>query len=154
MIPTNDEIKKEIKDMFAAYDALIFANVFDWTETQIREINNELLRTMELCPGPYASHPSNYEDDKELEIKTSIFLSSSSNTSALKLMANTIEEGDTVIFENLSSSDLKKLTKYMEIKETSISDDEAYISISITNEKAYNQNLNIICTEKLSAVSK
>lgn len=152
--PSNDEIKEEIKDMFAAYDALIFANTSGWSETQISEINNELLRTMELCPGPYASHPSNYEKDKELEIKTSIYLSAATNTSTNKLITKTTETDNTIVYDDLSNSDLKKLTQYMKIEEKTISDDEAYISISITNENAYNQNLNRICTEKLSVVSK
>lgn len=152
--PSNDEIKEEIKDMFAAYDALILVNTFGWSETQISEINNELLRTMELCPGPYASHPSNYEKDKELEIKTSIYLSAATNTSTNKLITKTTETDNTIVYDDLSNSDLKKLTQYMKIEEKTISDDEAYISISITNENAYNQNLNRICTEKLSVVSK
>lgn len=150
--PSNDDIKEEIKDMFALYDLAILANFFGWSETQIDEINKVLISTMDLCPGPFAADPANYEDDKHLKIKTSIFLSPRSNSSSSKLMSNTMEE-DATVFENLSSRDLKDLTKYMEVKETPISDSEAYISISITDRNAYRYNLNKICSEKLSAVS-
>lgn len=123
--PTVEDIQNEILDMFALYDLAILGNAQGWEEDEAESIINEMDRVIALCPGIVDVAPVQYDT---------------------RSVANSVSE--TLSIENyVTESDIEELTAYMVLEETPISDSEAYISISVTNKKAYADKLNTIVTD-------
>lgn len=135
---TNDDIVAKIKKLFNLYDASIALNVLGCTTSQITSINNELTRTMGFCSGVKAGVPVNLE-------------STATNALAIKESSreSLIQEKLTAL---LTNDEQEALSDYIEVEEQKISDDDAILHFTISDEEGYNQSLNLICNEKINLI--
>ncbi len=134
-------IVNEIVQLFALYDANIAANMLGWTQNQRLKINNELTRVMDLCYGIKASTP--------VYLRNS---STSTTTNTLYYNRDTLakEQFNALITEK----ELETLSKFVQIEENKLSNDEAIIYISTTDKEGYNRSLELICSEKLKTIDR
>lgn len=115
--PTNDQIDKQIKNMFALYDAQIALNIFGWSDAQRKAIDEELARTKDLCIGLKAGNVPNYN---------------SKTTNATKQVN---------LFYDAYCGRIEELTNYITIEKEQINESSAYLTVKINDFQAYQNKL-------------